>query len=266
MDISELNSDPEYNVKYCFTNSDDYTHAILVNTPMPKLTIPKENVIGISFEPVQYLGLTHNFIAYAEQYIGKYLIGNKLDLQRPFVEAFSYLTHMTPLKEKIQNKPKTMSIMISQKTNAPGHQYKHELVRLILKSNLPIDIYGRGCSSYTSVDERIKGGFENQKVMLEDYKYHICIENFRTPHYFSEKIMDSLLSNTIPIYLGCENIEHYFPKQIIHLTGDAVKDYKLIKNICNTPDEYQHILDIDKVKHTISIKRLIENNFYTDSV
>src|SRR5688572_12757006 len=33
-----------------FTTKEDYTHAILINKAMPKLTIPKENVIGFTCE------------------------------------------------------------------------------------------------------------------------------------------------------------------------------------------------------------------------
>ena len=90
--------------------------------------------------------------------------------------------------------------------NSPGHKYRHILVQNILKSNLPIDIYGNGCKYYNNInDPRIKGEF-NDTTLFDNYKFHICIENFQTPHYFSEKIMDPLICNSIPIYLGCNNI------------------------------------------------------------
>lgn len=55
--ICELENDPEFNKTYKFTVNNDYTHAIILNTAMPTLNILKENVIGLAFEPPQFLGL-----------------------------------------------------------------------------------------------------------------------------------------------------------------------------------------------------------------
>ena len=62
--------------KVYFTDDDDYTHAIIINTIMPELTIPKENVIGLAFEPLAFLDLTDKFIDYAVKNIGKYYKGS----------------------------------------------------------------------------------------------------------------------------------------------------------------------------------------------
>tara|TARA_R110002110_G_scaffold166273_1_gene366857 strand:- start:435 stop:815 length:381 start_codon:yes stop_codon:yes gene_type:complete len=40
--------------------------------------------------------------------------------------------------------------------------------------------------------------------------FHICIENQQVKHYFTEKLIDPLLTYTIPIYWGCPNIGAYF--------------------------------------------------------
>ena len=72
--VHELHNDHDFNKTYKFTCNDDYTHAIILNTAMPKLTIPKENVIGLAFEPIQFLGLTSVFIDYAINNISKYNI------------------------------------------------------------------------------------------------------------------------------------------------------------------------------------------------
>ena len=50
--------------------------------------------------------------------------------------------------------------MVSEKTDAPGHKYRHALVKKILDTDLEIDIYGRGCKYYKD-DKRIKGEFED---------------------------------------------------------------------------------------------------------
>ena len=229
--VSELQQDPNFNKTYRFTTGEDYTHAIILNTAMPILTIPKENVIGLAFEPLEFLNLTPNFIAYAMKHIGKYLIGKKLTLPLPFIEHFGYMWHLTPPTTKLE-KTKVMSLMISNKTLTTGHQYRHTLCKKIINSHLPIDIYGNGCAYYEKIlDTRFKGKFQEQEP-YENYLFHIAIENVVTPHYFSEKIMNPLLCNTVPIYLGCQQIDEYFPNMTIKLTGEIGTDMALLTNIC----------------------------------
>jgi hypothetical protein len=43
-----------------------------------------------------------------------------------------------------------------------------------------------------------------------DFQFSIAIENSSQKYYFSEKLIDCLLTKTIPIYYGCTNIPEYF--------------------------------------------------------
>ena len=259
--IHELFKDEEYNKTYKFTTNNNFTHAIILNVAMPKLTIPKENVIGLAFEPPYYLGLTKDFLNYAEKHISKYYIGENYDIKLPkcFILHHGYIWHITPLIY-IPIKNKIMSIMVSFKKLAPGHQYRHELVKYILENNLPIDIYGNGCIFYNNHstkynNQRLKGEFK-EKEPYENYYFHIAIENFQTQHYFSEKITNTLLCNTTPIYLGCINIDNYF-ENVIKLTGNLKHDLNLIYNICKNPDNYKKNHNIEKIKSVLSIKNVI---------
>ena len=42
------------------------------------------------------------------------------------------------------------------------------------------------------------------------FQYQVVIENSRQTNYFTEKLMDCLISKTIPIYWGCPNISKFF--------------------------------------------------------
>jgi hypothetical protein len=254
--VHQLINSKRYNRDYKFVkNTDYYTHAIILNTAMPKLNISKENVIGLAFEPIQYLGLTDKFIKYAKDNIGKYYISDYNEkLGKPFIEHYSYMHFWYPLID-IKEKTKIMSIMVSDKKSAPGHKYRHIIVNNILRTNLPIDIWGRGSLLYKN-DNRIKGIFENSEPYY-DYKFHICIENFQTNHYFSEKISSPLMHKTIPIYWGCKNINNYFPNNIINLSGNINNDMKLLIDIIVNPDKYQKNIDIAEIKKTLSIENII---------
>ena len=255
--VSELQKDPNFNKTYRFTIGEDYTHAIILNRAMPFLTIPKENVIGLAFEPPEFLNVTPDFIAYAIKHIGKYLIGKKIELPPPFIEHFGYMWHITPLINQ-PKKSKLMSLMISNKTITKGHHYRHTLCNYILKNKLPIDIYGNGCKFYEKIkDDRLKGQFQDNEP-YEDYMFHIAIENVETPHYFSEKIMNPLLCTTTPIYLGCQNIDKYFPNMVIKLTGEIVSDINLLSDICKNPERFVKNINIDNVKKTIHFSNVVD--------
>lgn len=257
MTCNNLEKSLLYNDKYILTDDEDYTHAIILNTAMPELKIPKENVIGLSCEPRPYLELTNTFIRYCIINVSRYYIGNRSDeLPDCFIEYYGYLWHEVPLTY-IPDKTKLMSIMISNALYAPGHIYRHTLVQHILKNKLPIDIYGRGCIMYNIEDNRLKGEFTNYEP-YENYKFHICIENFQENHYFSEKITNTLLAYTTPIYLGCKNINQYFPNSVIELTGNIVKDIELLKNICSNPTIYIKHIDQKEILSKISIENIIK--------
>lgn len=237
--------------KYYFTNEDDFTHAIIMNTSMPDLKIPKENVLGLAFEPICFLSLTPQFIEYAKKYIGRYFIGDKFDLPEPFIEHFGYMWHSRPARE-ISFKNKLMSIIVSEKRFAPGHLYRHQLVEKIIELNLPIDIYGRGSRQYKY--NRVIGKFDDAEP-YETYSFSICIENTICNHYFSEKVITPLMYNCMPIYFGCKNLNKYIENVVI-LGGDIEKDIMVIVTILNNPAMYYRKTYTDK---NIKSVNLIEN-------
>jgi hypothetical protein len=259
---NELFFDEKFNIDYRITISDDYTHAVIINKAMPELKIPKENVIGIAHEPPKFLNLIpgenedREFINYVTKYVGKYYIGEKYDLPNVFIEGNGYVGH-TSIPRMTINKNKIMSLMISQKIFAHGHVYRHQLADVIIKHKLPIDIYGRGCKLHEP-NELLKGEFSENEY-IENYLFHISIENTIHPHYFTEKIVNPLLYGTNVIYLGCSNIHNYFSENGIYLlNGNIEHDINLIFNIFNNWQQYYKFIDTKKVKEVISIKNIID--------
>jgi len=242
------------------TNDDDYSHVIILNTAMPQLRVdvPKENVIGFAFEPPHFLNVTPEFIRYARAHIGKYFIGDATGLPEPFVERYSHMWH-NPFNRVAVAKDRIMSIMVSEKIREAGHAYRHKLVNAILETDLPIDVYGRGCRYYNYLgDARVKGEFQEAEPYLP-YMYHIAIENFEVNAYFSEKIVNALLAQTVPIYMGCRNIDQHFPMMVIRLSGDLRKDMQLLAAICADPEAYVKTIDIEHVKNVVYLLRNVVN-------
>lgn len=91
------------------------------------------------------------------------------------------------------------SLIASGKTKQLGHKLRHAAVRWSRETGQDIDIMGRG---YKPFAQKSDG--------LAPYRYSIVIENAREQNYFSEKLVDALLCNTVPIYWGCPNIADFF--------------------------------------------------------
>lgn len=72
----------------------------------------------------------------------------------------------------------------------------------------PLDLYGRGEFS----GNHYHGEIEDKWDALSAYRYSLAIENYKGPHYFSEKLVDPLLAWCLPIYWGCTNLDDYLPE------------------------------------------------------
>jgi hypothetical protein len=258
--------------KIYFTTTETYTHAIILNCPMPtNLQVSPKNVIGFAQEPHDTPVLKiyqNNFINYAVKNIGKYFIGSVDKFPNPtFVGHHGFLFYETPKSVPFTpQKSKLMSIMVSHKKYTPGHQYRHAIVRHILKYRLPIDIWGNGANNYKLEfpnSNNIRGGFKHMEEMCKDYLFTIAIENTSHDHYFTEKIINPFINNTVPIYWGCKKVDEYFPKHVIRLTGNINRDVIIIHTVLRNPNKYinEYKIDQEMVLNKVNLVKNIERIF-----
>lgn len=115
------------------------------------------------------------------------------------------LSYDDAIKEGNWPKSKIMSLVSSNLTDLPGHRQRFELVKM-LQREFPneIDFYGRGINP---IDSKLDA--------LSSYKYSIAIENNSIPGYFTEKLTECFLTETLPLYFGCPNITNFFPSDAI---------------------------------------------------
>jgi hypothetical protein len=95
--------------------------------------------------------------------------------------------------------------------------------------------------------ERFGRGFkwiETKAEAIDDYEFHVAIENHYAPNVWTEKLADTFLGYAVPIYYGCPNIYDYFPEDSIILIDiyDVEGSIKKIKEIIATPGEYERRL------------------------
>lgn len=105
-------------------------------------------------------------------------------------------------------------------------------------------------SKYKNVDMAGKyknnvGNIVDKIGFLSSYKFSIAMENTEGDGYISEKIIDSFLSGTIPIYYGGYLLDEFInPKSFILIKGnkDIKEKIEFIKKIDNNDKIYRNML------------------------
>lgn len=149
-----------------------------------------------------------------------------------------------PIPQKIHN----ISMICSSKTMMPGHIMRYRLYNELAKEFKEIDFFGSGIKF-----------IDDKSDAILPYKFHICIENSAVDHYWTEKIADSILGYSIPIYYGAPNINEYFPeKSIIRIDINHTDEcIKTIRNILQNPEkEYQ-----ERLPYLIEARELLLNKY-----
>jgi len=140
-------------------------------------------------------------------------------------------------------KTKLISVISSKKAFTKGHQERIDFVQK-LKAHFgdKIDLFGRGFND-----------FDDKWDVIAPYKYHVVIENSAYPDYWSEKLADSYLGNTYPIYYGCTNLEQYFDKDAYSKIdiNDFEGSVKTIEEILEKEYYEQNVDQLQKAKDLV---------------
>jgi GT2 family glycosyltransferase len=99
------------------------------------------------------------------------------------------------------DKPRRLSWVTSDVALLGGHRHRLAFLER-LRGGIEFDLYGRG---FRPIDDKWDG--------LAPYRYSIAFENTRAPYYFTEKLMDCFVAETMPLYVGSPAIERFFPRE-----------------------------------------------------
>ena len=112
------------------------------------------------------------------------------------------------------------SLIASSQNKLKGHKLRHKIAKYIKNNELNIAVIGRGYKP-----------FKNKEDGLKSFRYSIVIENSSEQDYFTEKVVDACLLETIPIYWGAPNISKYFDIRgfIVCNSSDEIED--ALKNL-----------------------------------
>jgi hypothetical protein len=100
-------------------------------------------------------------------------------------------------------KTRTLSTITSGMGVLPRHRLRRDFVSHWLRRLPELEDFGR-----PSKDFLPRGGELRSKADgLLPYRYTFAAENSFEPNYFTEKLLDALLCETLPFYDGCPNLE-----------------------------------------------------------
>lgn len=228
------------------------------------LLCPKENTIMVTTEPSS---ITRYGRAFAKQF--HYLITNQDENVLPHPNAIRSQTgnnwfygkdYDSIVSVTHPKKTKKISTVCSNKKQGHTiHRRRYEFTKIMEERIPELERFGRGFK-----------WIETKAEALDDYEFHVAIENQFAPNVWTEKLADAFLGFTVPIYYGCPNVYEYFPKEsliqidIFDTEGSIAK----IKEIISTEGEYERRLDavkearrrvIEEYNLLAMINKIVEN-------
>ena len=105
---------------------------------------------------------------------------------------------------------------------------------------------------------------KSKSIGLNDYLFSIVVENCKEDYYFTEKLIDCLITGTIPIYWGCPSIDSFFNNDGI-IRFETVEDLFLILSNINDCFYYQRV-EIIKENFEIAKKYLVADNILYEKI
>lgn len=256
----------------------DFT-IVFGRTEWEKIQTPKERTFYFSQEPLwspnQPKDIIHN-------YCSKIFISDKRDFpdNPEYIETFLPMLYSgrgewdhreewdwsTKIRDRKFKKDKKISIivrkdycsyynhLVNPNTSEINYQLRTDL-GLKLSENESIDVFG---SFWESNGRNIKGEAWNKHLGLDEYMFSIGCENTIQKNYVSEKFWDIVLTESIPIYLGCSNILDYVPEEsFIYLNGKNLDE--MIISVENILNNYEEIYN-SKINNLIDLKKEFFSN------
>jgi len=213
----------------------------------------KAKVSVMIVEPDAIHGLHLKFARFLNWRFYKIMTKNAALLAQIKNGLFLYFgsTFLNNIDQIDTTKHKMASLVASARRNLEGHRLRHEIVDHIREARLDVDVMGRG---YVPFEDKADG--------LAPYRYSVVIENIREKDYFSEKLVDACLCETVPIYWGVPNVEDYFDPRGIIICNSAAEIHAALKEM--SVSDYESRLEwIKKNKqsaygHVDYIKRAAE--------
>jgi hypothetical protein len=174
---------------------------------------------------------------------------NYLDRYFKFPIFIWFFKRFKKMREKILNNPKKTKFCAAVISNGGEELFRTKFINELNKYK-KIDMGGKYLNN-------VEGPVKDKIKFLSSYKFSIAMENSEGDGYLSEKIIDSFISGTIPIYYGDYILDEYINQKALILIKNEKNIEQKIKYIIELDNNYEKYSNI--LKENILINENIEN-------
>ena len=149
-------------------------------------------------------------------------------------------------------KTKNLSTVVSSMYFSEGHIKRINFLKYLESNNTEIDIFGRE-NKFCFKNYKHSLPYMEKNIGIIPYKYTIAVENCELKNYYTEKIIDAIVGESLCFYWGCANIETFIdPRCFIRLDlNDFEKSQTIIKTVIENKEWEKRIEFIKKEKEKI---------------
>ena len=143
---------------------------------------------------------------------------------------------------QITKKETELSVICSNKSHTENHKLRVEFLNILKKHFKDrLNWYGNGVNE-----------INNKFEVISTSKYHIVLENDSKYNLISEKLYDSYLGLSFPIYYGAPNVKNYFDKNSLETINinDITGSINTIENVIenNLYEKNLNLINLGKDK------------------
>lgn len=180
-------------------DGDSYDFLVVFNRPQMSNFDPSRTIL-FENEPFPTREVNRGGLSFAVDDLFAYV-----DVPRHFpLDAWDALRSRERL-DGSPEKPRVLSAVVSGERLLPRHRTRLSFVQGPLSTLGELDHFGRGISGGSAY----RGELPSKLEGLLPYRYTFNAENWIEPNYFTEKIIDAILCETLCFYDGCPNIDYF---------------------------------------------------------
>ena len=227
----------------------------IINQPPNNFKLVLENTIVFIMEPhmdknshlwnTEWLNIDKNKFKWYGSH-DKHYNNNEWHLSKTYLE----LKDEEIIKD--ENLSNILSTVLSDKYKDPGHIKRIDFIKFLeLKDDIKVDVFGGNRFMWNNYKGSLP--YHKKDTGSMPYKYTFNVENYQIPNYYTEKLIDGILSECLVFYHGCPNIKELIDeKAFVWLElSNFEEDYKLIKKAIEEDLWSQRLVYIKQAKTKI---------------
>jgi GR25 family glycosyltransferase involved in LPS biosynthesis len=152
-------------------------------------------------------------------------------------------------------KTRVLSSVVSSLYQMEGHKKRIDFIKYLQSNNIEIDVYGRD-NLFNLQNHKGELPYHNKNDGILPYKYTFIAENCSMNNYFTEKLLDGIIGETLCFYWGCPNIDRFIDnRSYIQLDlNNFEESIKIVKQSIDN-DEWSKRINIIKQEK----KKIVEH-------